>query len=510
MSSKTNKWVARAALVMLPFIFACSGSATSTSTDSDTETATAAFPSTLALSSPYSYEEAANASVSSSLIKAATSGGYVSSYVVATAEIEALLSATSAGSCSFDPEDFLATSDDADCYGPALPYENHPDSAGGTDDGELPPGDVGIWNETDATTGHACSAAELNAQMDGVSAKTKASLKGLASIICVINTNGLSMPSSSTLDVTAEMTALAIADTTFSGVTLSHEINADGNDQYTYNLDFTYTPGADPYDVVVEMDHVPGSTAGEYQGRLSYLVNSYMTGGNCPTRDITVNGSVLYESASLTALALQAREGSFCGHDSDGRTDSLVDPALKYDAASLTTGWGNNFSIFTAEFDPSSMEGNYSYTWQAGPQDNFTRTFNLNVNDSSEGVSFYGFGDDIEDTDGSVAGFICNWAGPNNDHTLQDYSQRQEMSFDSSLGLVVSDAADFIYAPTNTCDYDGTGTFTYDTDLDGVVDSDPLAVVANELLGLTDADVDGVFDEMAAAGFSLPVAPDNL
>lgn len=509
---KSITWLSLIGSVSLSFLAACN-TATTTSSDTSTDTvatATTAFPSSLTVSSPLSYEEAASASVSSSLIKAVTSGSaYASSFALSTAEIEAILTASSSTACTFDPSDFLSVSNDAGCYGPTLQYEDHPDS-GGIADGQLPSGDVGIWSENDATTGNACAAAELNAQMEGVSLKTNAALKALASMICVVNTNGLTMPSESTLDITTEMNALGVTDTTFSGVSLTHAINADGNDQYSYTVDFTYTPGASPYDVSVAMDHIPGASTDEYNGRLNYAVNSYFTGGNCPGNDVTINGSVLYASASSAELALQAREGTFCGHDADGLTDGIVDPSLKYNSSTAPNGWTDDFNIFTAEMDPSTMEGNYTYAWQAGFGDGNTRTFNVTVNSSAEGVAFYGYGDDVEDTDGSIGGFICNWAGPSNSHTLQDYAQYQAMSLNTTTGLIESDSVNIGYAPTNSCDYDGTGSFTLDTDFDGLVDSDPAVVIANDLLALTDGDSDGVFDEIDASAFVLPVAPDNL
>ena len=108
--------------------------------------------------------------------------------------------------------------------------------------------------------------------------------------------------------------------------------------------------------------------------------------------------------------------------------------------------------------------------------DNNTRIFNigLNYNTATEvrdGEAFFGFGPDISTSTGSLEGFICNWAGPNNSHTLKDYFQRQNVTFNDTTGKwrPTNDAAsssNIKYAPTNSCASAG-GTFYYDKDGDG-------------------------------------------
>lgn len=490
---------------------ACQETGSADGESSDDSTSSSVFPTDLAVASPFAYtsDEEASESVSTR----SHISGHVPQYTWATGRVDMILDGATAALCTFDPELFLSMPDDADCYGPVVEYEDHPDWTAASPkpaDGELPPGDVGLWIETDATTGHACSAAELNAQMEGISDQSLASLMGLASMVCVVNTSGYSMPSSSTLDLTADMNALGIADVTFASAILSHEVAADGNDLYSYELDLTYAPGSDSHHIVVALDHVSTSTEADYYGRLAFRVNDTTTGGNCPSSDVTYNGSLLYDSDSKTEMKVDARFASYCEHDSDGTTDGLVDPSLKYDVTSNPTGWGDNFGLLVAEYDPSSLEGNYTYTWQAGPLDDNSRSFNINVTSSTSVTSFYGYGDDIETADGSISGFICNWAGPEGIHTLQDFAQYQTMSYNSSTGVVESTGANIAYAPVNDCEYDGTGTFAYDSDIDGVVDTDPATAVGNDLMALTDSDGNGVFDEIEGAGFDIPTAPTNF
>ena len=63
------------------------------------------------------------------------------------------------------------------------------------------------------------------------------------------------------------------------------------------------------------------------------------------------------------------------------------------------------------------------------------------------------------------------------------------------------------YAITNDCQYDGSGSFSFDSNGDGVPDSDPSAAIADDLLSVVDRDANGVFDEIEASGFSLPATP---
>lgn len=500
---------------------ACSGAATSTggsssSSGENSTVVTSAFPSDLAVASPLdTTENDGSADLSRSSVKFSTSSAHVPTYAAHTAAINEILNSTSPSLCDFDPELFLADENDADCYGPSVDYENHPDASGSSDpklNGELPPGDLGIWEETDATTGHACAAAELNARMRGVSQKSKAALSGLASLICVINSNGLSMPSSSTSDLIAEMTALGVADVTFNVATISHEINADGNDEYSYNLDFNYAPGSDSHDIVVDMTHVPGATpAEEYSGQVSYTVTGTQSGGNCPNTDVTDNGSLQYVRHALDSMDVEVRSGQFCGAGSDGRdTNGLVDPSLKYDAASNPTGWGNNFNLLTANYDPTSLLGDYAYSWQAGPDDGNTRVFNLEVAQLASAqmaYTFYGYGDDIESTDGSVEGFICNWAGAGADHDIVESAQYQVVAYDETSGTFTSIESNIGYAPTVACEYDGTGSFVFDTDGDGDLTDEANVAVTNDLLVGTDEDLDGtvtIEETIDAAGFALP------
>lgn len=506
------------------FLFAACGGSTNATSPAGSESAadgivdsTTIFPSDLAIASPTDTTSSSSTDLTLSSVKfSSTSPSFVPTYAAATAAINRVLGASTAALCTFDPEQFLVTDHDAGCAGPMISYEGHPDATSSSDpryDGQLPTGDVGLWTSEDAVTGQACAAAQLNSRMKGVSSKSLASLMGLASMVCVINDQGYSMPSNSTLDLTADMNALGIADVTFNsinGATIT-ESNATGSSVYSYHMEFTYAPSSGSYDIVVDMEHTPGASAMEYSGKLSYLVNDTFSGGNCPTGDMTNNASLQYVRNAVDDMDVQVRSADFCGHDSDGRNaDNLVDPSNKYDASFNPTGWGNNFNILTANYDPTSLSGNYSYTWQAGPMDGNSRVFNLTEVELAAGktaLAFYGYGDDVETTDGSITGFICNWAGPNNSHSLNESAQYQLVEYYAAAGTWLSVDDNIGYAPTVACTYDGTGSFTYDSDVDGTVDTDPATAIANDLFLGQDVDGDGVStieETISDSGFTLP------
>lgn len=476
------------------------------------------FPSSLAVTSPL---ELSSSSPAALVLK-----GTIASYGSATDDIEAILNGTSTADCDFDAALFLATETNALCYGPSIEYEDHPDYAGAPppapqEDGTLPIGDLGIWQEIEPDgSSEACAAAQLNARMNGISNKANAALQSMASLVCVANNNGLDpSPTNSTLDLTTEMNDMATTSglsIVFGTASITHS-DSSGRDEFTYAIEMTYTSGTDSYDIAVDLLHVPGCGDEDYEGRLSYQFNDTATLGNCLTppaasADVTRAGSLLYRKYSDTALTIDARNATYCAHDADAFTEGLVDPSKKFDPVSDPDGWGDDFNRFIGNLDPSSMGGQYAFAWQAGRLDGNTRIFNIFLEEDPptgllSGAAFFGFGSDIAATDGSasrIGGFICNWAGPGADHTLAASAQAQYIEEDPTLGVFASDAATLAitYAPVNGCDYDGTGTFVYDKDDDGdLTDEDPALAVVNDLAALTDIE---------DSGFLLPVAPSNV
>ena len=482
------------------------------------------FPENLAVASPLDLHYDGPVSAS------ATAGDWVSGYAIATAEIHGVMTGATAIADVFDAGGLLALGNDASCYGPTLRYRNHPDD-GGADPTirELPHGDLGLWQETD-TAGEACAAAQVNARLGGAEKQSQASLNLMAALLAAADDAGIALPTAGgTVDVTAEMNAAGIPDVLFSAATITYDATAG---TWTYYAEFTYTDPADgsTHDMVVSLEYTPDATAPEsrYTGVMYFRANDDQAWGNCPAsgggggggggataRPVTVNGSLAFNRLGGSELRIQQRSGAYCGHDVDARHVGVVDPTLN---------WGDNYASFTANFDPANMAGDYAYAWQAGVHDRASRVLNLGVNNHSplDGEAYFGYGARVQDdSDGVLVadGIYCNWAAPGSSGGMQAYAQRQFVTFNTGTGhfYMPAGGSDMRYAPTNSCQYDGTDSFWYDRDLDGTVNetTDDLAVTptsANpfDLMAAVETDGDGtptIAEAIAARGYDEPVAP---
>ena len=405
-------------------------------------------------------------------------------YTWATLKIDSLLKGSSIISTTFVPEKFLTHDSNAGCFGPQLDYTDHPDSLT-PNNGQLPSGDLGIWSETDTTTGDTCAAAQLNSRMSGVSWRSNMALMGLASMVGEMDRTGVSLPSAGgSVDNTALMNTLSISGVNFTSAVLSLD---SANTVWSYTLNFDYTDSSSViHPIEISLTHTPGSSTAIYSGLLSYSIGEKFNGGNCPgtgSRDVTQIGTLAYTRSGLKEMDLIQRHGQYCGSGSAASlasydTSGLLDPAGKWDS-SASTGWADNFSRFGANYNPITLAGTYIYGWQAGFGDSNSRIFAIGLNapttsdaSAGDGEAYFGFGDDIASTTVSLLGLYCNWAAPGSSKTLQPYVQRQFVSWDESSEQWQTPAggSDILYAPTNNCQYDGTGTFWYDRNLNSAVD----------------------------------------
>lgn len=511
-------WCTVAALLLLA-IFGCGGSSSTPGTTGNNTTSNTAFPTTLAVASPLDWnsEASPSARAASSMSRAALASEGGSEYSAAIELLNDIISGTSLSSCTFDPELFFQVVTNAQCYGPTVAYVNHPDASPPAS-GELPPGDTGIWIEVDTPTGNACAAAELNARMEGIQARSLGALSGLAAMVCTINASGgtLSLPDATTASVDLTSALPAPTGVTINSAVLAYTTTTGGEAKYTYSLDFDYNTT----NIVVELAHIPNATSSDvYRGQLTYRINTTTNGTNCspdPNTPVTRNGSLVYNRTTTTAMAVEMREAQFCGADVNGLdADGIVDATNEFDPVSAAHGWGDDFNLFRTEFDPTSLLGNYAYSWQAGHMDGNTRVFNLRVYDDNddatedlEATAFFGYGMDAQNADPSIHGFIFNWAGPGNNHTLQEYAQNQEVSYNTTTGNFDSVSANILYAPTVSGNYDGTGSFSYDSDADGSVDTNAATPINHELAEPTDDGAELTIEQtIADDGIVVPAQP---
>ncbi len=395
-------------------------------------------------------------------------------YTWATLRIQSLLDGSGTPAAAFSPGKFLLQGNDAACYGPQVVYENNPNAVL-PNAGTLPTGDVGFWRDTDDTTtavatatGQACASAQLNARMTGVSWRANQSLMGLAIVLRRLYATGATLPAAgATVNLLASMPV--IPNVTWTAASIN-QLTAG---TYGYTLSLSYVDGgAVSHPITITLSHTPGSDGSHYSGLMTYTVGDKFMGGNCGggLNDVTVIGTLKYTRNGLTSMDLAQRQGQYCGGSvtiagkqdvSGGATHGLLLP---------TSAWDDNFSRLGATYNPINLAGSYLYAWQAGSGDSHARIMQLRLNSStSDGESFYGYGNSIQTTTGTIQGMICNWAGPGGTHnpTATEYAQRQFVRWNNTTELweVPAGGSDIRYAPTNSCLYDGTGTFKYDRNL---------------------------------------------
>ncbi len=428
------------------------------------------------------------------------------SYAAATARISAILAGTHPAAVSFDPNALLSLSKDASCFGPILSYTNHPDGGSGT----LPNGDLGIWLETDSVTGDACAAAQLNARLEGSSDRTNSALMTVAVMLRMAISSGIGLPlPAARVDVLAPMNALGVASTTFVKAYIS--LDSTGK-VWTYQLAYSFTDGSGvSHDVALELVHTPGSTPFQYNGLITLSVTDFYIGGNCGSgsNPFTRIDTLKYDRAGTNKLSSVQRSGQFCGKGSyitHGNYEA--DGQLK-----ASSSWADNFSRFGASYDPATLKGNYIYAWQAGRGDGNSRILQLGLNGigsgtSNDGETYFGYGNTIDTSNGSIKGFYCNWAGPKPASPIglhPEYAQRQFIAYDSSTGKwsQPTGGSDIRYAPADTCTYTGS-TFWYDRNLSGTNDetASDITVSTPDLMGLSTAAT--IAEAIAARGYSIP------
>jgi len=430
--------------------------------------------------------------------------------------ITTMLSAGTIAACAFDPAEFLQSEGNASCYGPSIDYMNHPDSAGGTQDGSLAGGDLGIWLPVEGSN-EACSAVQMNSRMDGISSKSQAAFTAMASMICVDVLGGYGIPSDTTNDILDDMNDMATAtsmDVVFETATIAH-VTVSGQNQFTYTLNFTFEDNSIDYPIEMIVTHISDDT-GDYQGRFQYKYafdTTDINGTNCPddgtTAELAIAGSVLYARTG-SDFAIDARYAQFCSNDAVGFVNGIVDPTDKFDEFNPTDnpdGWGDNFNRFVADFDEDTYLGNYTYAWQAGAGDSNTRVLNVsvtedNVNSTLAGEAWFGYGSSIDTAnyDNGIGGFICNWMGPNNVHNYSNYVQYQSLLQDTVTGVFEPQVNHIAYAPVNSC-VDNDNDFYYDTDADNdMTDENGTDNLATDLSAFADY----------IAAFTVPTAPSNF
>jgi hypothetical protein len=402
--------------------------------------------------------------------------------------LETLLASAAPSTCAIALT--LQNAGRASCYGPSVNWINHEFN---NTSGTWPGGDLGIWKDSEPS-GEACVAAQLNAQMKGVISFVDAAQFIGASIACVANKNGDSLPStaSTSLNVTSSMAGIVTINSTALTVT-SAIIARDADDSFgnpVYITTLSGTAGTKTFDIRIK--HV--STAADdstNKGKISVkIVNSSGPGS-------TDGASLEYEKASSTSGKLLLKKINFTGTSGD----PFVSPS-NY-SVDYGKAWNNNADYLLAAIDPSKFTGTYAYAWQAGNGDSHTRTFNAILSESGgtvTGSTFFGYGPTMQTGPGSITGMICAWTGPDQNHTPVSKVQRENIALVSGT-FVVSGTTNITFDPVADCEANTSGTtMVMGWNNTGVSETRSVSNTTENL---------SLLSEVAAA-LTLPTAPTNV
>ncbi len=466
------------------------------------------FPQDLAIASP---TQTGQSATSFSRLLASRSSARASVYgedyaTLVSTLARMLISPSSDSDCAFNLT-LAPTFADAACYGPQLTYANHPEGAGGS--GTLPSGDVGLWEETEATTGEACAAAQLNTRMNGIAKLANGGVFLTASLYCSAQVHGVALPNMTGASVDLTSTFNGTIDVGTSSATVSSATltcSADNGSRCTEYLSLVEATVSGKT-IELRMKHRPTNTTGTlYRGKLSYTVQDpSATEFNCQgTADantgVTYAVSIGYEKSSSASLKYKLDSGSFCGLGEDpyiSVTNFTVDASKKamQGGVSDATGWSGNFTKVTSDFDPDTGEGDYSLTWEAGPNDGYSRSMLARIEQlaaTNAGVAYFGYGPEVDQTGaGEIDGMICNWAGPGADHSqisATTYAQKQIFAGGPDT-LYSAYTSNIKYAPLNSCNKaDSSSTFTQ-TGGGGTADIGAADTFTHELVAVSDVSV---------------------
>ncbi len=464
-----------------------------TSTSSSTTEIVSPFPKGIAVASPLSLSlntsiSRQNSGKTKSLNKAdeghaiSSSGFPVSDYQAIITELNDLLDGSATISDTFRPGRFYLDVKDADCYGPEMAYQYHlngtdifpvsedDDSASSDALAVLPAGELGIWEETNGPDDEVCIAAQLNARASGMKVRTQTALAGIASLMQqyqksnpkAVLVEDLAVGTS--VDLTDELNEQDITNSVITSAKITHstanvwDYSVSLVFKTTYAIDITLTHSMFP------SSDSSGSEATEdaFEGLLTYRIDDLNEDNlQCNTDEVAINGSAHYIKNTATDIRLQAREAEFCDHGTNGFSELVDSSVLTARAVDPSLIWDNNFQIFTAQFDPRDLTGSYSFGWQPARDDTLARYTNFTMKSVGSSQAFFGYGNTMQTYDGLVKFFSCNITGPGAMQAELEIAQSQTFALNPAVGVYQpsnSSASNILYAPTNSCLYNGDRT----------------------------------------------------
>lgn len=517
--------IAICAAVSLGACGSSSSSATpgTTGDATDTTSVSNAVPGDVVLASPTASTSAsASISVGKSTHKTLAGDATTESYDDKKAATEALRTGT--GECGFTPP-MDAPPTMPECYGPKVAYTGHAD--GSPSNGDLPNGDVGIWDAYEGT--EACAAAQMNYLISAVSKRVDTMINMFNNMACVGKKEGILLPA---IGATVDIKSALETKSTMTGITVNTATierladDADGNPVYKSIASVTIGT----HTGTATLKHIKTGTDA-YKGKLSMTISNAtaMSPMNCTGAAAgSVHAAVIsYAKTSATSVVYEMNFAEFCGADATpldsnnniARTDA-------FNPTTNLTGWGSDWNYALFNLNPSNGTGTVAYAWQAGFGDERTRVLDATVtaaaDGSASGTAYYGFGPDVNGTAtlGTIEGFICNWAGPDgatqsNPRTSSalitagkewPIAQKQTLTRAAGGTEYTPASSSIKYAPEKSCDkFGATPDFHFQAVRDGTflnLDNDitDSTLVTNDLIDIGEI----------TTNFTLPTPPTDV
>lgn len=498
---------------------ACGSSSDSTSSSSSTSTTSlsSSVPSDVVISSPTA-STAASSSIS--VGKAALKPGDpdANDGVSKREALAALIS--TADECTFTLQ--MPTVTGPDCYGPRVNYSGHP--GGSPSSGQLPVGDLGIWNPTEGAT-EACAAAQMNYLVDTVARRVDNMIKIFGSMACSGRKEGATLPAvGSSIDLKDEMTTRAtVSGLTINSATLERLTDDGTNAVFKSAISTALSIGSESITGTVTLKHIPTSSDNStYKGKAKIKMSMSSVQG-CGG-DGVIAGTVLYQKSSATSVVYELNFADFCGSSTDPfDSNGNIDPTDKYNASTNPDGWVHNWNYGLFSTDPTNDTGTYSYAWQAGASDGRTRVLNVTTSGTGAvtGTAYYGFGPDIAASSGkgTIDGFVCNWTGPGGATAQSSASatallaagkgwnkaQKQTLSRASGATIFTAPSSSILYSPEDDCNSSAGDGFTYNA-----VNSAGTALsFSNDRTSATTAITNDLIN-LSDIVFTMPTAPADI
>ncbi|GAA6134634.1 hypothetical protein NBRC116188_14230 [Oceaniserpentilla sp. 4NH20-0058] len=390
------------------------------------------------------------------------------------------------------------------CYGPALDYTDHPDSSSGTDDGQLPTGDLGLWVEDEPSTGEACAAAKLNELVAKAAYNVDLAVGSMGMMVCAAALLGEDLPENgATLDLSSQLSSI------------SESSNQSGIEIETATVIHKTLSASTGYET-----HIVGTLHGQ-EIDLTVLHDSDNDNGLLTIEATEENNQATDLRGVSVIYELSSSQASYRMISSRAQPQGSSDPEVSYASdGQISLQAGEDIHVMQAQISLADGYGSLAYAWKAGGGDSHYRALNVVTESTGNGTgrAYYGYvpspaaSSEVIDLDlaATDAGMICNWAGPGNSHTPVDKVQYQALGLSS--GEWTATSSNILYVPTTTCDMDAnTGTFTPafggHNSSSHTPSTHEQTVIDNGTLDSSSAAITNDLLDKASIDFTLPSAP---